>query len=91
MHLDLLFNQYLSESLAVGIHGYYLQQITGDKGSGAILGDFKASSAGIGPAVMWGTKIGDQDVTFIAKWLHEFDADNRMEGDHFFVSFAMDW
>jgi len=40
---------------------------------------------------MWGTKVGDQDVTFIAKWLHEFDADNRMEGDHFFVSFAMDW
>jgi len=91
IHLDLLFNQYLSESLAVGIHGFYLQQITGDNGDGALLGSFKARSMGIGPAVMWGTKMGEQDVTFIAKWLHEFDADHRMEGDHFFISFALDW
>jgi hypothetical protein len=77
--------------LAVGIHGYYLQQITGDKGAGALLGSFKARSLGAGPAVMWGTKMGGQDVTFIAKWLHEFDADHRMEGDHFFISFALDW
>ena len=91
IHFDVVINQYLSETFAIGLHGFYLNQITGDSGSGALLGDFQARAAGIGPAVMWGTRIGDQDVTFIAKWLHEFDADKRLEGDHFFLSFAMDW
>ncbi len=36
-------------------------------------------------------KIGEQQVTFIAKWLHEFHAENRLEGDHVFFSFALDW
>ena len=91
LHLDFVFNQFLSETFAIGLHGFYLKQITGDSGSGALLGDFKADAAGIGPALLWSTKIGDQDVSFIAKWLHEFDAENRLEGDHFFLSFALDW
>ena len=91
IHLDVAINQYLSETLAVGLQGFYLNQITGDSGSGALLGDFQARASGIGPAIMWATQMGDQDVTFIAKWLHEFDADKRIEGDHVFLSLAMDW
>jgi len=91
IHLDVAFNQFLSETFAVGIHGFYLNQITGDSGSGALLGDFQAEALGVGPAVFWGTKIWGQDVSFIAKWLHEVHADNRMEGDHIMASFAMDW
>ncbi len=91
IHLDVAINQYLSETLAVGLQGFYLNQITGDSGSGAILGDYKARVSGIGPTIMWGRQIKNQDVTFIAKWLHEFDAENRLEGDHFFLSVAMDW
>jgi len=91
LHLDAVYNRFFSETFAVGLHAFYLKQITGDSGSGALLGDFKAEAAGIGPAVLWGTKIGDQDVSFIAKWLHEFDATNRLKGDHIFLSFALDW
>jgi hypothetical protein len=90
-HLDVVLNQFFSETFAVGIHGFYLKQITGDSGSGALLGDFKAEAAGVGPALLWTTKIGEQDISFIAKWLHEFHAENRMEGDHIFLSFALDW
>jgi hypothetical protein len=89
IHIDYMINQFLSESWAVGIHGFYLKQVTGDSGAGASLGDFKAEAAGIGPAVLWSTKIFNTDVTFIAKWLHEYDAEKRFEGDHIFVSFAM--
>ncbi len=88
IHIDYMFNQFLSETLALGIHGFYLKQITGDSGSGAILGSYKAEAAGIGPAVLWGTQIGDITVSFIAKWLHEYDAENRLEGDHLLASFA---
>ena len=91
LHLDVAFNQFLSETFAVGIQGFYLKQITGDSGSGALLGDFKAEAAGIGPALLWSTRIGEQGVSFIAKWLHEFHAENRLEGDHVFLSFALDW
>jgi len=91
LHLDIVFNQFLSETFAVGLHGYYLDQITGDSGSGALLGDFKAESAGVGPALLWTRKFGKQDVSIVAKWLHEFHAENRLEGDHIYISFAMDW
>jgi hypothetical protein len=91
LHLDVVFNQFFSETFAAGLQGFYLKQITGDSGSGALLGDFKAEAAGVGPALLWNTKIGDQDISFIAKWLHEFHAENRLEGDHIFLSFALDW
>jgi hypothetical protein len=91
IHLDVVANQFLSETFALGVHGFYLKQITGDSGSGALLGDFKAEALGVGPAVMWGTQFGEQDVTFIAKWLTEIDAENRLEGDQVYLSLAMDW
>ena len=91
LHLDVVLNQFFSDTFAIGIHGFYLKQITGDSGGGALLGDFKAEAAGVGPALLWTTKIGNQDVSFIAKWLHEFHAENRLEGDHIFFGFAVDW
>ena len=87
----MVFNQFLSETFAVGLHAFYLKQITGDSGAGALLGDFKAESAGIGPALLWTRRFGEQDVSLIAKWLHEVDAENRLEGDHVMLSFALDW
>ncbi len=89
IHVDYVINQFLSESFAVGITGYYFKQIGGDSGDGAVFGDFKAESAGIGPAILWNTTIGDQDISFIAKWVHEYHAKRRLKGDHFFVSLAM--
>ncbi|MGI9204085.1 MAG: SphA family protein [Woeseiaceae bacterium] len=91
LHVDVVFNQFLSETFAIGLHGFYLKQITGDSGSGALLGDFKADASGIGPALLWSTKIGGQDVSFVAKWLSEIHAENRLEGDHIYLSFALDW
>jgi hypothetical protein len=89
LHIDFMLNQFLSESLAIGIHGFYLKQVTGDSGSGAKLGGFKAEAAGVGPAVLWSTKSLGREVTFIAKWLHEYHVERRIEGDHIFISFAM--
>jgi hypothetical protein len=89
LHIDYMINQFLSESWAIGIQGFYYKQLTGDSGDGAILGDFKAEAAGIGPAILWNTKVANQEVSFIVKWLHEYHAENRLEGDHIFISFAM--
>ena len=89
IHIDYAINQFLSESWAVGIHGFYYKQITGDSGHGAILGDFKAEAAGIGPGIFWSPKRYNQKVSFIAKLLHEFHGENRLEGDHLFFSVVM--
>jgi hypothetical protein len=86
IHIDYMVNQFLSESFALGVHGFYLKQITGDSGKGAILGSYKSDAAGIGPAVLWSPKKFDGKVSFVAKWLHEYYAKNRLEGDHVFFS-----
>ncbi len=88
-HLDYMLNQFLSETFALGLHGFYYKQVTGDSGSGAILGDFKGEASGIGPALMWIPKIKDKDVVVNAKWIHEFDTEHRLEGDHLFLNFTM--
>ena len=87
IHIDYMINQFISESLALGVHGFYLKQITGDSGKGALLGNYKSDAAGIGPALLWSPKIFDGKVSFIAKWLHEYHAENRLEGDHVSFSF----
>jgi len=31
---------------------------------------------------------GNQEMSFIAKWILDYHAENRLEGDHLFLSFA---
>ncbi len=57
----------------------------------ALLGDFRGEAWGIGPAVMWATKVKDMDLIITLKWFHEFNVENRLEGDHLFLIFTMDF
>ena len=43
-HLDAAFNQFLSPGVAVGLRGYYYNQVTADSGTGATLGAYKSLS-----------------------------------------------
>ncbi len=88
-HVDYMLNQFLSERFAIGLQGFYYKQITGDSGSGAILGDFKGEAAGVGPALTYVTKIMGKDLVISAKWLHEYHAEHRLEGDHLFLNFTL--
>jgi hypothetical protein len=87
-HVEYMLNQFFSETFALGIHGSYYKQVTGDSGQGAILGDFKGEAASIGPALMWATDIKGTGLVINAKWLHEFHAEHRLEGDHLFINFT---
>jgi len=57
----------------------YYQQVEGDSGSGATLGDFNGRTIGAGPVVSYTKKIGGHDTVFEFKWLHEFETKNRLE------------
>ncbi|MEE4313313.1 MAG: transporter [Desulfofustis sp.] len=67
-----------------GINAYYYEQLIGDSGDGATLGDFKAMTTGLGPALSYSSKVGEHSVTGELKWLHEFETRNRLEGDTIF-------
>ena len=40
-------------------------------------------------SLLWARKFGDQDISFVAKWLHEFDAENRLEGYHLMSKYSL--
>lgn len=88
-HVDFMVNQFLAKNFAVGAQGYYYRQVSGDSGSGAKLGGFEGRSLGFGPALLWMPDFAKGKLSLIAKWLHDVDHKNRMEGDYgqFIVSY----
>ncbi len=84
-HMDFMFNQFL----ALGLHGYVYSQLTGDSGSGALLGDFKGEAVGIGPAISWIPKSAGGAVALSASWVHDVHSENRLSGDYATISFGI--
>jgi hypothetical protein len=85
-HVDFVANQFFAETFAIGLRGYYYRQITGDSGSGAVLGNFKSESLGIGPGFFWTPKFAEGKMTVQGKWMHDLDSDNRFESDYVTLS-----
>lgn len=81
-HLDFMVNQFLSETFAIGLKGYYYTQISGDSGPGATLGPFKGNSMGIGPSLMWVPKFAKGKLIIIASWAHDLTATRRFKSDY---------
>lgn len=78
-HLDWAASRFLSEHFHAGVVGYAYQQVTGDSGAGATLGDFKSRVFGIGPQAGWFFGADDRSY-FNLKGYYEFGAENRPEG-----------
>jgi len=92
VHLDLTLAQHfpLGKGFAgIGANAFYYQQIAGDSGDGAVLGDFEGRTVGIGPVISYAAKIGGSDVVFEVKWLPELDTEKRLEGDYVWVKAAV--
>jgi len=91
-HLDFTAAEHLpllGGIIGVGANGFYYQQITGDSGSGAILGDFKGRTLGIGPVVSYATKIWKKDLVAEVKWLPEIEVKKRLKGDYIWFKLGM--
>jgi hypothetical protein len=80
-HLEGAIMQHFSPKFSVGIVGYHYQQITGDSGSGAVLGKFKGRVSAIGPSINYTFDIGGLPIITSLRWLHEFNTKNRLKGD----------
>jgi len=91
-HLDLTVAEHLplfGGLIGVGANVFYYQQITGDSGSGATLGDFKGRTVGIGPVVSYVTKILKKDLVAEVKWLPEIEVKHRIKGDYVWFKLGM--
>jgi hypothetical protein len=88
-HIEAAVMQHFSKDFAIGIAGYYYRQVSGDSGSGALLGPFKGEVAAIGPNISYNFKIGSVPIITSARWLREFNAKNRMAGDAGFITITV--
>lgn len=91
-HIDMTAAEHLplfGGVVGAGVSGYYYEQITGDSGSGAALGDFKARTVGVGPVVSYITKVWNKGFAAEVKWLTETDVKNRLKGDYIWFKLGM--
>jgi hypothetical protein len=87
-HLELSASKNLTQELSVGVLGYYYQQVTGDSGTGAILGPFEGRVAALGGTIGYNFKIGEIPVATRVKVFRELDVQNRLKGTAGFLSIA---
>ncbi|MDG4550569.1 MAG: transporter [Candidatus Contendobacter sp.] len=81
-HMDYLIGQHFGP-WAVGIGGYYLKQTTDDTLNGQQVGPDgnRGQVFAFGPAV----KYDYQGISFVGAWDYETDAENRFQGNKFFL------
>lgn len=84
-HLDGTLAQHLPIGdhgiLGIGANAFYYDQISGDSGKGATLGDFEGRTAGVGPVISYVTKVNGEDLAMELKWLPELSVNRRLKGD----------
>lgn len=88
-HLDWAASQFFNEQFHAGLAGYFYQQVTGDSGAGAVLGDFKSKVYAVGPQAGYFFPVGGQKWYLNLKGYYEFDAKNRPEGWNVWVTLAI--
>jgi len=80
-HVEFAALKHFSQVFAAGVAGFHYQQLTGDSGAGARLGDFKGRVTSLGPIVTYSFTLGKIPVSTQLLWMHDFDVENRLEGD----------
>ena len=88
-HFEYAAVQNFSKHFGIGINGYFYDQVTGDSGSGTNLGAFEGRAAAIGPVANLNFQLGKIPVSTSLKYFHEFDVQNRLEGDAGFFTLTM--
>lgn len=89
-HLDWAISPYLTDKLHIGAVGYFYNQLTGDSGPGATLGEFKSRVAAIGPQIGFFFPLADRQGSLNLRAYYEFDARRRLDGWNAYVTFSVE-
>lgn len=87
-HLDGSVQQLLPVGpgfLGIGAEAFYINQVSGDSGGNALLGDFKGRTSGLGPVLTYILPRGTETLVTELRWLHETNVNNRLEGDYIWL------
>lgn len=79
-HFEWAAGLQFAPGLLIGAVGYDYRQLTGDSGTGAVLGPFKGKVDAIGPGLSYTTLIGTTPFILNARHYREFDIENRWQG-----------
>jgi hypothetical protein len=88
-HIEVAAAYHFSPSFSVGVNGYHYQQISGDSGPGAALGDFKGRVTAFGPTVSANFQLGPLPVFTNFRYFHEFNVENRLEGESLWLTITI--
>lgn len=88
-HWEASVGKSFSKSFSGAVQGYWLKQISGDSGEGARLGPFKGEVFGIGASAAWNTVLGRSPATIRGRFMKEFDATNRLEGESYWLELTL--
>jgi hypothetical protein len=80
--LEVLAIKRFKNGFGIGFIESWIQQVTDDE-SRFTPGGFVGRSFGIGPIVTYSAKLGKSHLDFNARWIHDFDVKNAVEGDGF--------
>lgn len=87
-HLDGSVQQLLPVGpgfLGIGAEAFYIDQVSGDSGGSALLGDFKGRTSGLGPVLTYILPRGTETLVAELRWLRETNVKNRLEGDYIWL------
>lgn len=87
-HLDASLTRAFSQKFSAGVVGYYYNQLTGDGGDGATLGDFKGRVAALGGTMTYNFMMGETPASLRLKVFREFDVKNRLEATTGFLTIS---
>lgn len=78
-HFEWAIGREITHGLMFGIVGYNYRQISGDSGSGAVLGAFKGSVDAIGVGISYATMIDTTPFVLNLRHFEEFNAERRWD------------
>jgi hypothetical protein len=89
LHWEWALSKKFDNGLSVGAVGYVYQQLTGDRGPGALLGEFKGRAVAVGATVGYDFKAGPLPVSTRVRFYHEVETQNRLRGNAAFLSVSV--
>ncbi len=89
LHIEAAALRHASKTFQYGLVGYHYQQISGDSGSGAVLGDFKGRVSALGVHIGGVIPIGKLPLSLAARLYWEFNTKNRLEGNAGFLTLTL--
>jgi len=88
-HFEASIERMFSPQFSAGVQAYRFVQLTGDSGTGAVLGPNEGRVTGLGVTAAYGFPLGKMPATARVRVFEEFDAVRRLDGTSVMLSLTV--